>query len=265
MQETKITSQNLLPLLLEEASRKRIFKKYQTENNKQLFFVNHLSDIAAEIELSLEEAQLLKKVLLKAGDTGRAILQHFIAQVNFPVPILFELLAEEECLTALAHRTGPIDLLLQIAQTTEGHEEAILTVGKYYYSNKEISLEEFQAFLEEFGRSEWLLKALLHSIHHNNEKATIFKAFVENCSNNYELKELYEELQMEQELLVTTDKNLLKTKHKTKNPKFLRAIAQNTATPLKVLLSLKKINRVKYAGSIRNYAVETLAKIKAAK
>lgn len=265
MQETKITSQNLLPLLLEEASRKRIFKKYQAETGKHLIFRNHISEIAAGIELSLEEVQGLKKILLHSGDTGRSILGAFIAQVNFPVPILFQLLAEEECLTALAHRIGPIDFLLEFARTTEGYEEAILTIGKYYYSNNEISPEVFQAFLEEFGHSEWLLKALLHTVSHNNEKAGIFKAFVENYSNNYELKELHEELQMEQELLVTTDKNLLKIKHKTKNPRFLRAIAQNPATPLKILLSLKKVNRVKYAGSIRNYAVETLAKIKTAK
>lgn len=265
MQETKITTQNLLPLLLEEASRKRIFKKYQTESNKRLFFMNHLADTAMKIELSLEEAQALKKVLLNAGDTGRDILGNFIAQTNFPVSILFDLYEEKECLTALAHKAGPIDLLLKIARTTKGHEEALLTVGKHYYHNNDISSNEFQAFLEEFGQSEWLLTALIHTIRSDNKKALIFKTFVENSPNNYELIELYEELQMEQELLSTTDKNLLKTKHKSKNPRFLRAIAQNTATPLKVLLSLKKANRVKYAGSIRSYAIETLAKIKAAK
>jgi hypothetical protein len=265
VQETKITTQNLLPLLIEEASRKRIFKKYQAETGRHLVFRNHISEIAAKVELNLEEAQALKKVLLDSGHTGRSILKNFIAQVNFPAPILFELLAEKECLTALAHKTGPIKLLLEIARTTKGHEEAILTIGKYYYSSNEISVEEFQAFLEEFGHSEWLLTTLLHTIRDNNEKAIIFNNYVNNSPNNYELKELHEELQMEQELLVTTDKNLLKTKHKTKNPRFLRAIAQNTATPLKVLLSLKKANRVKYAGSIRSYAIETLAKIKAAK
>jgi hypothetical protein len=265
VQETKITTQNFLPSLLEEASRKRIFKKYQTENSKRLFFVNHLSEVATKIELSLEEAQALKKVLLDSGETGREILENFIAQANFPVSILFELYEEKECLTALAHKAGPIDLLLKIARTTEGQEEALLTIGKHYYNSNEVSSEEFQAFLEEFGQSEWLLTALVHTVRDNNKKASIFENFVDNSPNNYELKELYEELQMEQELLSTTDKNLLKIKHKSKNPRFLRAIAQNTATPLKVLLSLKKANRVKYAGSIRSYAVETLAKIKAAK
>ncbi|CAA6804182.1 MAG: Unknown protein [uncultured Aureispira sp.] len=263
MQETKITAQNLLSSLLEEASRKRLFKKYQTENSKRLFFVNHISELATKIELSLEEAQALKKILLASGETGREILAHFIAQANFPIPILFELYAEKECLLALAHKSGPIDLLLQIARTTEGYEEAVLTIGKHYYKDNDISAEEFQAFLEEFGQSDWLLTALVHTIRADNKKASIFKHFVDNSPNNYELKELYEELQMERTLLITEDKNLIKTKHKTKNPRFLRAIAQNKATPIKVLLSLKKANRVKYAGSIRSYAMETLAKIKA--
>ena len=265
MQETKITTQNLLPSLLEEASRKRLLKKYQTENSKQLFFVNHIAELAAKVELSLEDAQALKKVLLASGDAGREILENFIAQANFPVAILFELYAEKECLTALAHKAGPIDLLLQIARTTEGHEEALLTIGKHYYKDNALSAEDFQAFLEEFGQSEWLLTALVHTIREHNKKASIFKTFVDNSPNNYELKELYEELQMEQELLSTEDKNLIKTKHKTKNPRFLRAIAQNEAAPIKILLSLKKANRVKYAGSIRSYAMETLAKIKAGK
>jgi hypothetical protein len=263
VQETKITTENLLSLLLEEASRKRIFKKYQAESGTHLIFVNHLYEVASRIELSLEEAQALKKILLDAGDTGRRIFKNFIAQANFPAPILFELYEEKECMTALAHKRGPIDLLLKIARTTEGHEEALLTIGKDYYQDDAISAEDFQAFLEEFGRSEWLLSALVHTVRDNNKKARVFKKFIDNSVDNYELQDLHEELQMEQELLLTEDKNLIKTKHKTKNPRFLRSIAQNTATPLKILLSLKKVNRLKYAGSIRNYAVETLAKIKA--
>jgi hypothetical protein len=263
VQETKITTQNLLSLLLEEASRKRIFKKYQAENDKQLYFSNLLTEVAEKIELSLEEAQALKKILLDNGEVGREILEKFIAQANFPVAILFELYEEKECLTALAHKAGPIDLLLKIARTTEGQEEALLTIGKEYYKDNEISAEEFQAFLEEFGRSEWLLTALVHTIRGNNKKARLFKQFIDHNVDNYELQDLYQELQMEQELLLTEDKSLIKTKHKTKNPRFLRSIAQNTATPIKILLSLKKVNRVKYAGSIRNYAVETLTKIKA--
>jgi hypothetical protein len=263
VQETKITTQNLLALLLEEASRNRIFKKHQAENGKQLAFSNQVSEIAAKIPLSLEEAQALKKVLLDSGETGREILGDFIAQSDFPTPILFELYEEKECLTALAQKTGPIDLLLNIARTTKGHEEALLTIGKSYYQDKEVSTEEFQAFLEEFGHSEWLLTALVHTIRDNNSKARVFKKFIDNTPDNDDLKDLYQELQMEQELLSTNDKNLIKLKHKTKNPRFLRAIAQNTAAPIKILLSLKKANRVKYAGSIRAYAVETLAKIKA--
>lgn len=263
MQETKITTQNFVSLLSEEASRKRILKKYQSENGNKLVFSNHLFEVAAQIELNLEEAQTVKKVLLDAGDAGRQILEGFIAQANFPVSILFELLDEKECLTALAHKEGPIDLLLKIAQTTEGYEEALLTIGKHYYNNDEISSEEFQAFLEKFGHSEWLLTALAHTIRGNNRKAASFRKFIDNKPNNEEIKALYQELLMEQELLLTEDKNLIKAKHKTKNPRFLRAIAQNTATPLKILLSLKKVNRVKYAGSIRTCAVETLAKIKA--
>lgn len=262
MQETIITAQNFLPLLLEEASRNRIFKKHQAEGPKQLAFSNHLSKVAAQVELSLEEAQTLKKILLDAGDTGRQILEYFIAQTNFPLVILFELYEERECLSALAHKAGPIDLLLKIAKTTEGHEEALLTVGKHYYDNNEISTEEFKTFLDEFGQSEWLLTALAHTVRDNNSKARVFKKFVDN-SNNEALKELYQELQMEQELRTTKDKNLIKIKYKTKNPRFWRAIAQNTATPLKILLGLKKVNRVKYAGTIRTYAVETLTKIKA--
>lgn len=263
VQETKITTQNLVSLLLEEASRKRILKKYQSESGTKLVFSNHLSEVAARVELSLEEAKGIKKILLSAEDTGRQILEGFIAQPNFPVSILFELLDEKECLSALAHKAGPIDLLLKIARTTEGYEEALLTIGKHYYSNNEISFEEFQAFLEEFGHSEWLLTALAHTVRGNNRKAASFRKFIDNKPNNDAIKALYQELLMEQELLSTEDKNLIKAKHKSKNPKFLRAIAQNTATPLKILLSLKKATRMKYAGSIRTHAVETLAKIKA--
>lgn len=253
-----ISEQNIVESLLNEEKRKFIIEKINSESGSKLPFTNLISEISLKALLTVESVNKLKECLLNSEDTSKSIFENFIFNPTFPHEMLYELLNENKFIHSLAHRSGPIDLLLKIARTKNSPDEALLTVGDYYYFSPKVSPAKFQSFIEEFTTEEHLLVSLTYKLNGKDEKSAIFEKVIQNLKD---LKELYQEVLMEKKLLSATDKDLIEKQFYTKKPKFLRSISQNMATPINILEKLVEISNIKYASSIRENAFQTLEQI----
>lgn len=155
----------------------------------------------------------------------------------------------------LGHLPLPDKYLWELANEVE---EAILTLGKRYYTNPNYSDKEFELMLDKFTNSYWLWSSLLQINDYDINKRKILIRMLFSKTNFDDLKKLVIDDNKEKYLSKTLNIELLKEyfeKHR-----FLKAIAKNPNTPYDILIKLRDINNVKYAQQIRNYAKENLKK-----
>lgn len=244
----EVTENNIVDLLLDDDRLRSIIEVYKNETGSNLVFRNTISELSARVPLNLDLVKSLKNNLFKCGQEGEEIFEGFIFNGDFPHEMLFEFLEERKFITVLAHRRGPIELLLNIARLENPPSEALLTAGQFYYDSSEISPNKFSSFLKEFSNQEVLFISLARYINKKDEKSLIFRDFV---SGSEKILRLHEKVLISYKLKTTKDLPLIIEKFNTKVPMFLRSISKNKFTPVEILESLTEISNIKYASTIR--------------
>lgn len=137
-------------------------------------------------------------------------------------------------------------------------EEAILTLGKRYYTDDKYSLDELRKFLLQFKTCDWLWRSLIDINIKDSQKKKLFRRMLFAETDFHDYKYLLVERAIESKLQVTSSVVLIKRYYKTGNYRFFRGIAQNPNTPNDILEELLNIEKVKYAKQIRNFALENI-------
>lgn len=238
-----ITKENIVSLLLDFNQRKFILSKFIEESeNCNFSLIKQITVAAREASFTSDDIIQLKNILFQEGGIGEDIFEKFIFNSEFPEKLLYELYNQDKFICTLAHRQGPIDLLLKIGREKAGYDEAILTVGHYYFDSEDISNEQFSQFLLEFINNHWLLSSLAHKAAYVNMciKTSIFLEVLEHSKHNNKIRDLYHVLKTEKDLSNTTDVSFIKESFQKRNPLFLRAISCNPKTPENILLYLSE-------------------------
>ena len=254
------TLSSLVPCLLDPDSRRELFDAIKAEQGAFPPTINTIGELASRVRCDIREFRELKEALLSDPDEGERVLGLFIHNPSFPEQILFELSEAGKCITHLAHRKGPIALLLKIARENPGHSEALQTIGQGYFQSEETSVDEFQSFMDEFGASYGLLKSLCYLQGIPDGKREILLTAIRKSDAAPELAALYEELRIEAKLLATVDVAYIQEMYRSKSPRFLRAISANAVTPIGILNELAESKGFQFAGVIRNQALGNLRK-----
>ena len=200
----------------------------------------------------------IKDVLLKEGNKGESILSDFVSNKHFPEQLLYKLLDEDKCISALCHKRKPIDLLLKLIEKQDNCHEAVITIGKHYYRSPEVSSSKFADYVEKYKANYWLFSSLIHILELENPKTDIFTGILKTSKHKAELAELCYDFLKAQELAVTEDISIIVEMAATNNPRFLKAISRNYHTPKDVLKKLSVIKEAKYAKTIRHNSINNL-------
>ena len=171
----KITKENLLKIVLNQESREALLQDLEKESGTNLPIRNAISNAAPNVKFNENEISDLMDILLHSTWDEEIIFENFIFNPDFPEPMLHQLYEADKFVTALAHRTGPIDLLLKIARNKSDHEEALLTLGQIYFRSPEITPNEFKEFLIEFKNNQYLFVTLDKENHGDNEKSRVYQ------------------------------------------------------------------------------------------
>lgn len=261
----EIDQKNLVKKLLDKDQRKEILSAIKKEEGSYGELTNKIANLAYEAEFSNEEIRQLLEVLSKEGHVGESIFDDFIFNKSFPEDLLYELYDSNKYKCALAHRSGPFELLFKIAREKNGYDEAILTIGESYYELDSISTEVFKAFIEEFNFSEWLLRSLIQCYSYNNKtdtlvnnKTEILIEVIKKSDYKEELIPLYEEIKMSKNIMITDDVDFIIEKYKLKVPRYFQAISLNKNTPPDILNELSKVSGIKFAKDIRVNSLNNL-------
>ncbi len=255
----KITHNNIIALILDDESRSVLFREIASQDGNELKTINAISDAIDNLKaIDKSEMIRIKNILLDEGSEGEYILDNFVSHKDFPETLLYELLNENKCISALSHRKQPINFLIDLIAKHDGCLEAIITVGRYYYLSESISVSKFVKHINRYQYSSWLLSSLINILDKDNPKTQPFLDLIATIESGSELIQQYFDLVMERELINTTDISLIIEKAAEKNHRFLKAISQNSCTPLDILIELSTIQDIKYAKKIRINSQETL-------
>jgi hypothetical protein len=260
----EISKDNLLQILLNDELRKELISLL-IEDHHELKLLNHIVDIAESIEYDENTFRSIFKILECEGNEGSDLINAFVINPLFPEDILFRLFEQDKYICSMAHRRGPINLLLKIAREKNGWSEAILSCGYYYYEQDSISIEQFENFMNEFISCYSLLYQFTYkaAFIHNVKNNSIMK-IIEKSNYSVELHELYCELKNSIELKTTHNVKFIQEMYVTNNCRYMSAMSINVNCPLDILECLRKIKGVKNAKEIRFNANNTMRKKQAA-
>lgn len=156
----------------------------------------------------------------------------------------------------LGHLLLPDKFLLRIANQVD---EAVLTLGKRYYTDKNYSSYDFAELLKNFKDNEWLWRSLVNMDSECDEKRRVLLKSLFSITDFKELKRLVVEQQIEKHLAKTKSTKQIEKYYRTNNFCYIRAIAENPITPIYILNELVNIKNVKYANQIRTLASKNLS------
>jgi hypothetical protein len=257
-----ITEQNLVALLLDDYTRKALFKQLKHEERKWSGnpLLNRIIDMASNVVCTEQEFLALQQTLLRCGRMGEEILGDFTFHPNFPLAALYELIHLGKCICDISHRSGPIELLLTLIESREDCSEAIITVAQYYFVTETVATETFTAFVQQHFESvmnESHLSCLfkyLYSTGHKSAKADALYDII--CSSSYasSFKRRLQESETAAMLEQTPDVQIITEYFASQNPRYWLALSVNPQTPLAILLELAQVHDLKYCKAIRNNA-----------
>ena len=256
-----ITHDNIVNLILDPESRYDLFKAISLENNNSLNIRNAIADAIYNLK-AIDESQMvqIQNILLPEGIRGEKILSDFVSNKYFPKRLLYELLDENKCISALCHKREPIYLLLKLIKKYDNCSEAIITIGKHYYLSPEVSSSKFADYVEKYKEKDGLLSSLIHILELENPKTEIFTSILKTGNQKYELIKLCFDLLKAKELTISEDIEFITKMAATNNPRFLRAISCNHHTPKDILMRLSVSKNIKYAKEIRHNSISNIRK-----
>lgn len=160
----------------------------------------------------------------------------------------------------LGHWPGPVRLLLVLADHF-CYDEAILTIGKQYYTDPGVSTDEFLSFFKRHQDNRWLLESLAREDASSHQKHLIYSETltkypdIQNNVINIRLSR-----QRQNEASAATLESEIRKLYETGDFAVMRALAANPHTPTDLLRCMESLHGVKFAREIRNRARDTLAR-----
>ena len=177
----------------------------------------------------------------------------FIDNDSFPDEIFNYLLENKLALVTLCHLPLKDDFLWRLIEV---EDEPIITLGKRYYCDDKYSLSDLQFFLLCFETNVWLWCTLIDLETTDIKKERLFRKmlFKKTEFRDYQLRLL--EKTIEKRLIKSSSAKVITKHYRSNNYRYLRGIAQNPKTPIEILEEMLKLEKVKYAKLIRNYALQ---------
>ncbi len=170
---------------------------------------------------------------------------------DVPESLLFAFLKAGLCLEELAHRRGPVSLLEQLANRFHA-PEAIVTLLTQAYSESAIPDERFGQLLNGYGHDcEWALDSLDRTRPSSSQKRAIYLAFLEDVPSRRQVIDASTEEARAKDTRSSTE---LRELFVSRDPRVLRAIADNPNTPLDLLEKLSSHEGTPLARVIRSLA-----------
>lgn len=178
------------------------------------------------------------------------ILRDLCSHPKAPEEALLQICQYPELRHELAHRSEPLSVLKVLADRYNA-PEAILTVGKKFYSDREVSVESFEEFLQRHVDCQWLLESLARMEPSSNEKLESFQRVIAQHENEAVLSSLLEEFRMAREARHETDVDRLQTLFESRLPSVWLSLAENPRVPAEMLAGLYTARNMKHAAKIR--------------
>lgn len=147
MQPDDVNVKNFEAILSTTHLRSQLLDSMRHESGTHLPLANHVCKIASQFHTSPDELAQLTDAELSHGCED--FLQHMIFHADMQSSTLMRVYESGLCLTALAHRSGPFELLDRIARDHKV-EEAVLTLLVDYYSTDHYSVAQFIDFVRAY-------------------------------------------------------------------------------------------------------------------
>ena len=255
----KITRDNIIDLILNAETRRKLWQAIAEERNIKLHTINSVFDAIYDLDFITDEEFIqIKNILLNEGEIGEDILDCFVSSKYFPEQLLYELLDKNKCISALCHKREQIDLLLKLIEKYDDCSEAIITIGIHYYNSKNISKSTFNNFILKYKQHSWLLSSLTNQLNETNPKTKHIINLLQTDEFEKKNIEKYLERSTATNLLTTKDVEFIVEKFNTNNPMFWHSIFQNPNTLIYILQKLSAITEIKHSKKIRSNSLANL-------
>ena len=254
----KITKENIVETLLDSVSRQELLQQIKREEGYFPETLNILEEIIPESKFNSDQFKKIEEGLLDKGEVENTVYSCFIFNDSFPEQRCEELFEKKCFLEELSYRESPIELLMKIFEYDNEYIEAGITVAKFHISSPYIGLEEFGLFLRKHLNNPDILKAIAYNIKVKDKKSDLFLDNIKDSEHFEEVHFICEEQLLVDTLKLTEDLVLLEESFDSKNPSFLKSIAQNPNASDEHLLELSGIKGIKFASEIRSLALNNL-------
>jgi hypothetical protein len=176
---------------------------------------------------------------LQRRDNGsESLWQSLVSRPDIPDEVLRELLDVGLFIDELGHRAGPKWLLEKLADQFK-YPEAILTLVKVAYTNREESPEQFELMLSRFGKNcPWIMESLAYAVPSCPDKRIAYIGHL--GADQDDLRRISEMTEAEARAKKTIDLAEIERLFAIQEPRVLRALADNPSTPdnlLKILIT----------------------------
>jgi hypothetical protein len=184
-------------------------------------------------------------------------VRRLIAHPAAPEEFLLELCARGEYLDELGHRTVPLSLVQRMA-SRHRYPEAVLTLGKIYYTDPETGAEQLRKFLTEHADLPWLFESLARESANPVQKEQVLLQVVDPLPDRARVRTILDEQALERRAATSTDPEEIERLFQLGMPLVWRSVASNPHSPIPILQRLLAAEGVKYSRDIRARARENL-------
>lgn len=184
-------------------------------------------------------------------------LRWFSLHPATPEDLLIEIYESGLCRDDLGHRQGPRVLLERLANESK-YPEAIVTLALQFYTDSEVSTEEFKRFLDQHAEDYWMLDTLVRGASTSPEKESLLEAKIATHVDAARLKRSLEVGHMSRRAEHTSDSEEIDRLYAMGEPAIWLALAKNRFTSRSVLVRLSELKDFPLARHIRNCANDAL-------
>jgi hypothetical protein len=192
---------------------------------------------------------------------GDGAVHWALAHPEAPEDLLLELCERGEYLNELGHRTSPQTLVEKMASKYR-YPEAVVTLGKRYYTDPAVPESTFRQFLTEHSDLPWLFESLARETADPESKEQALTAVAGRLPVKGAVQSLMSERDQERRATRTADLAEIGQLYQLGEPRVWRALAANPKTPEAVVRELLAVKGTKYAREIRARAAENLSRRK---
>lgn len=173
--------------------------------------------------------------------------------IHFP-----DFVTSETDLEALGHTQNSKPLLKFLADHFK-YPEAILTLGKSYFTDSDESSAKFAEFVERHRDNQWLLESLAYVEPSSVEKYKSYTAAMAAHSGLLDkVIEIRRSLERQRNAAKASSEFEIRELFEGGDPAVLRVLSANKHTPTDLLQKMLSLQGVKFARDIRNQAQNLL-------